>query len=106
MSFEQLGFAATDINDGWGIMAHDAMLTATIAIRKATGRSGALPQATQVRDQLYFLNVPTNSVPGAGGTFQLNPSTGNPVGRPLPVFQLGSGGAPVLVHLYTPPAAP
>jgi hypothetical protein len=104
-SFGRLGFAATDVTDGWGIMAHDAMATATIAIRHATGSPRKLPSTTQVRDQLYYINAPNNSVPGAGGTFQLS-LAGDPVGRPLPVFKLSSGGPPVLVYLYTKPLVP
>jgi hypothetical protein len=102
-SFVAQGFGAADLVDGWAIMAHDALLTAAAAIRNATGSSKGVPTAGGVRDQLYLLNSQINSVPGAGGTFQLSSTSGDPVGRPLPVFQLGPSDSPTLLELYSPP---
>lgn len=36
-------FPAADLNDGWGILAHDAMMTAGSAIREADSNSGGQP---------------------------------------------------------------
>lgn len=102
-AFTNRGFDTADLNDAWGIMAHDAVLTAAIAIRNAVGSTNVIPSPTQVGQQLYELNGPINSVPGADGTFGIDPNTGSPVGRPVPIFELSSAARdPVFTYQATP----
>lgn len=88
-------FPADHLDDGGAIMMHDALLTATQAVRMAAPHGSASPvTAAAVRTQL--LNVNTQYVVrGASGTlsFSKKPSgtdtggTGIPEGKPIPVLQ-------------------
>jgi hypothetical protein len=91
-------FPADHLDGGGAIMMHDALLTASQAIRLAApqGASSLVTTAT-VRTQL--LNINTQSVvQGASGTlsFSKQPSgeetggTGIPEGKPIPVLQYPS----------------
>jgi hypothetical protein len=98
-AFQDRQFAVGDLDDGWAIMSHDALLTATRAIRNAAGQTDVAPNAGSVLGQLYLLKTSKNPVDGAGGTFQLDGDSGDPVGRLLPLFQLDASGR-VPVELY------
>jgi ABC-type branched-subunit amino acid transport system substrate-binding protein len=100
-SFRNLGFEPEHVRTGWAIMSHDAVLAAAKAIRLAAPVQG-LPTPVRVRDSLYLLSSPTNSVPGASGQFRIDPDTGNRVVGRLPVLLLRSSGDPELLGLYTP----
>lgn len=82
-------FGKDDLNNAWAIMAHDAVKTAITAIRGATGQSGALPSITDVADQLGNLNSGMKWVDGAAGRFEIDAKTGNPVGRTVPIMEIG-----------------
>lgn len=69
-------FDKSHLASGWAVMAHDAVLTARLAIRKATGGSQTLPNMRAVGDQLYLFDG-LNVVKGAGGVFCIDPQTGN-----------------------------
>lgn len=105
-AFVGLNFAAADLIDGWAMMAHDAVLTAAKAIRKAVGPSAELPSLESVRSQLYLLNTTTNSVPGATGLIRLDPITGSRIGMQLAVMRLEPGGRPTRLNPYPPTSRP
>jgi ABC-type branched-subunit amino acid transport system substrate-binding protein len=104
-AFDGRGFAPPDLADGWAIMAHDAMLAAAAAIQQPSGTSPILPTAADAWNELPLLNTPQNSVPGAAGTFELDPDSGDPFGRPFPVMELRPDGS-LLVRLLSQPPAP
>lgn len=93
--FERLGFDTADLADGWGVMMHDATLAAVEAIsRTANGlKPGEFPTRQSVRSELERSDRERNAVRGAGGTFRLDATTGNAVGRELPVIEVGPDGA-------------
>lgn len=69
-------FDKSHLASGWAVMAHDAVLTAKQAVRKATGTSRTPPNLRAVGDQLYLF-ASTNVIKGAGGVFRIDPQTGN-----------------------------
>ncbi|MFI9815978.1 hypothetical protein [Saccharothrix variisporea] len=92
--FERLGFDPTDLADGWGVMMHDAMLAIWDVISRASVglKPGDLPTRLDVRAELARSDRDRNQVRGAGGPFTLDATTGNAVGRRLPVIELGPTG--------------
>ncbi|ONI87930.1 hypothetical protein ALI144C_08330 [Actinosynnema sp. ALI-1.44] len=93
--FDRLGFDRRDLDDGWGIMMHDAMLATTESIGQAASGldAGATVTRKEVRAALGRLDRKKNAVNGAGGTFGINATTGNSTGRRLPVIEVGPDGA-------------
>ncbi|MEU4448970.1 hypothetical protein AB0K14_33410 [Actinosynnema sp. NPDC050801] len=93
--FQQLGFDTADLADGWGVMMHDATLAASEAVsRSANGlEAGELPTRQAVRAELERSDRERNQIRGAGGAFTLDATTGNAVGRRLPVIEVGPNGA-------------
>ncbi|MDQ3577211.1 MAG: hypothetical protein M3443_06350, partial [Actinomycetota bacterium] len=93
--FDQLGFPRGDLDDGWGIMMHDAVLATTESINQAASglNAGAAVTRKDVRAALTRLDRTKNAVNGAGGTFGINATTGNSTGRRLPVIEVGPDGA-------------
>ncbi|WP_018656166.1 ABC transporter substrate-binding protein [Actinomadura flavalba] len=87
-----LGFDGAHLRSGWGIMAHDAVLTAVRAVRLASGASGRVPSASQVRNMLYLIKTSSSAVPGASGYVEIDAATGNRVVRRLPVVRLHADG--------------
>lgn len=85
-------FDLADLQNGWAIMAHDAMLTAANAIRKANKGSAGVPTALGVRPFLYLLNDESNRVFGASGSFNINQDSGDVDGRWLPIVELRPDG--------------
>ncbi|MFD9100240.1 ABC transporter substrate-binding protein [Streptomyces virginiae] len=69
-------FDEVHLASGWAVMAHDALLTARLAIRNATGTSQTPPTLRAVGDQLYLFDS-LNVVTGAGGVFRIDPESGN-----------------------------
>ncbi|MEW1639797.1 hypothetical protein AB0469_37770 [Streptomyces sp. NPDC093801] len=61
---------------GWAVMAHDAVLTASLAIRKAVDTPQTPPSVHAVAAQLYLFDS-TNVIRGASGVFRIDPQTGN-----------------------------
>ncbi|MGK5741348.1 hypothetical protein [Micromonospora sp. URMC 103] len=92
--FERLGFDTIDLADGWSVMMHDAMLALSEAIsRTANGlKPGELPTRQSVRSELARSDRERNQVHGAGGTFTLDATTGNAVGRRLPIIEVTPTG--------------
>ncbi len=98
-SFRELGFEPEHLRTGWAIMSHDAFFAAAKAIRRAA-LGQRLPAPAKVRDHLYLLSSPSNSVPGASGEILIHPDTGNRVFTELPVLRLRPGGDPEFLGLY------
>ncbi|MFE3765521.1 hypothetical protein ACFXPI_27600 [Streptomyces sp. NPDC059104] len=69
-------FDRSHLASGWAVMAHDAVLTASIAIRKAIDTPQTPPSVHAVAAQLYLFDS-TNVIRGAGGIFRIDPQTGN-----------------------------
>ncbi len=92
--FQRLGFDPGDLADGWGVMMHDATLAASDAIsRSGNGLpAGQLPNRQAVRAELERSDRERNQVRGAGGAFTIDATTGNAVGRRLPVIEVGPDG--------------
>lgn len=100
------GFDPEDLEDGWAIMTHDAMLAAVTAITRATGQSPTPPTRKDVRIQLYLSNSPTTSVPGAAGTFMFNSTTGDVAGRRLPVMEIQPDNSFIVRGVFDQPVSP
>jgi hypothetical protein len=82
-------------------MTHDALLTATKAIRLATAPPVSVPTPAEVLSNLYHLDS-ANTVPGASGTFTfVEANNGDPAGKPVFVLQVRPSGPPVLLATYT-----
>ncbi|MFF3087724.1 hypothetical protein ACFVRB_22130 [Streptomyces nojiriensis] len=77
---------------GWAVMAHDSLVTATLAIRNAVDPPQKPPTVYAVRAQLYLFAT-TNVIEGAGGIFRIDPQTGNRISTHTPqVVRLGPPG--------------
>ncbi|MFE9637116.1 hypothetical protein [Streptomyces sp. NPDC006463] len=57
-------------------MAHDAVLTVSLAIRNAIDKPQTPPSVHAVAAQLYLFDT-TNVIRGAGDVFRIDPQTGN-----------------------------
>ncbi len=81
-------FSRSDLETGWAIVAHDAVLTATTAIWKGTDGGGTttptLPNLFAVRDQLGLFITNNGLISGASGTFNIDPETGDRVDSRAP----------------------
>ncbi|MFF8265192.1 ABC transporter substrate-binding protein [Streptomyces virginiae] len=86
-------FDTGHLDSGWAVMAHDAIVTATLAIRNAVDPPQKPPTVYAVRAQLYLFET-TNVIEGASGIFRIDPQTGN----------RNSTHTPQVVRLGTPSA--
>ncbi|MQY05917.1 hypothetical protein [Actinomadura macrotermitis] len=86
--FTDRGFPAADVDDGWAVMAHDAMFTATRCTRMAAGNRDKPPAPDAVVRQCRGVTSSNNSIPGATGFFQLDSTTGDRVGGLPPVVDI------------------
>jgi hypothetical protein len=85
------GFRPSDWRDAWGLMPHDALLTAAQAVRLAAGpQGGTVPSPRDVAGLLYNLHS-ANKVEGASGPIEID-GNGNPTPRAMPVIELGPDG--------------
>ncbi|MGH3378109.1 MAG: ATP-binding protein, partial [Actinoallomurus sp.] len=85
------GFRASDRRDAWGLMTHDALLTAAQAARLAAGPQGrTVPSAKDVAGLLYNLHS-ANKVEGASGPIEID-ADGNPAAHAIPVVRLAADG--------------
>lgn len=91
----------TQLNDGYAVMTHDALLTAANAIRLATQPPVTVPTAAQVLGNQYHMDA-ANTVPGASGTLTfVEADNGNAAGKPVFVLQLRPSDVPILRYTYT-----
>ncbi|WP_131732927.1 hypothetical protein [Actinomadura formosensis] len=84
-AYTKAPFPRSDLDTGWAITAHDAVLTATTAIRKAIENATtphALPNLFGVCNQLGLLK--DAGINGASGYFSIDPNTGDRIDRQLP----------------------
>ncbi|MBH0779363.1 ABC transporter substrate-binding protein [Nocardia bovistercoris] len=82
-----LGGDSLDSADAYTCLAHDAVLTATQAIRLAT-RNPRLPKPPDVLTQLRNLNT-AYAIPGCSGTLSYNTtSNGAPMGTPIQIVTI------------------
>lgn len=100
--FDTLGFARADLDAGWSIMAHDAILTIAQAVRSAAGDAGRIPPPQSVAEQLGLMSTPSTAVPGASGPIRLDQATGNRYDLRIPVLRFVPGGQPKVLGAYTP----
>lgn len=90
----------TELDDGYAIMTHDALLTAAKEIRLSAGRPVKVPKPAQVLGSQFHMDA-ANTVRGASGTFTfVEQNNGNPAGKPVFVLRIGSSGPPVQVYKY------
>ncbi|MGV9298991.1 hypothetical protein [Amycolatopsis sp. NPDC003676] len=96
-----LGFSVTDLDTGEGILAHDAMMVAVTAARRAAAGNAD----TVVRTPLSQIGLIEemrcrNAVRGASGTIQFSPDQsqyGNPVEKPVPIVEIRADGSTATV---------
>ncbi|MFI7636192.1 ABC transporter substrate-binding protein [Nonomuraea sp. NPDC049400] len=94
-AYRDLGFDKEHLATGWGIMAHDAVLTAAQAVRRAAGGSGKDPVTPgDVAGFLPLFAQPNTAVSGASGPVMFDSATGNRLRLQLPVLQFRQGGPP------------
>lgn len=91
--FDEEGFATVDLDDGWGVMMHDAMLAMSEAVSHASiGLKPGEVTRKLVRSALGRSDSERTEIHGAGGDFTLDATTGNAVGRRLPVMEVSPTG--------------
>ncbi|MGW5349001.1 ABC transporter substrate-binding protein [Streptomyces sp. NPDC004031] len=106
-TYQQL-FPKGYLGDGNAMMAHDATLTATAAIR-LTQQTQPLPDA--VLNELGALQG-EYAVEGASGpiqftaNYQTSHTGSNPVGKPIPIIRLTAQGTPRVLTVKWPGQAP
>ncbi|MBN9742390.1 hypothetical protein DMP23_14970 [Amycolatopsis sp. A1MSW2902] len=96
-----LTFSVADLGSGEGILAHDAMMVAVMAARRAANGNAD----TVVRTPLSQIGLIEemrcqNAVQGASGTIQFSPDQaqyGNPVEKPFPVVEIRADGSTTTV---------
>ncbi|MGW0806625.1 ABC transporter substrate-binding protein [Nonomuraea sp. NPDC002799] len=94
-TYRGLGFDKEHLGTGWGIMAHDAVLAAAQAVRRAAGPSGKDPVTPgDVAGILRLFAQPNTAVSGASGRVMFDSATGNRLGLRLPVLRFRQGGTP------------
>lgn len=84
-AYTKARFPISDLDTGWAITAHDAVLTAVTAIRKAVENvttPRALPNLFGVCNQLGLLK--DTGINGASGYFSIDPTTGDRINRNVP----------------------
>ncbi|HZB33034.1 MAG TPA: hypothetical protein VE465_22940 [Streptosporangiaceae bacterium] len=100
--FDNLGFARADLDTGWAIMGHDAVLTIAQATRTASGNAGNIPPPQSVADQLSLMSTSTTATLGASGPIRLDRATGDRHDLRIPVLRFVPGGRPQVLDVYTP----
>ncbi|MFI9597092.1 ABC transporter substrate-binding protein [Nonomuraea sp. NPDC052265] len=94
-TYRKLKFDEQDLGTGWGIMAHDSVLAAAQAVRRAAGASGR-DEVTpgSVSGILPLFALPNTAVSGASGPVMFDSRTGNRLGLALPVLRFRQGAPP------------
>lgn len=100
--FGKLTFTPADLDTGWAIMAHDAVLTIAQAVAIASGDNGTVPPPQSVADELRLMVSSNTAVLGASGPIRLDPVTGDRYGMRIPVLQFVPGGKQNVLGVYTP----
>ncbi|WP_433274347.1 ABC transporter substrate-binding protein [Actinosynnema sp. CS-041913] len=92
-------FGAGALGDDGGIMAYDAMLTATTAIQRASGVPGQRVTAAEVLQTFNSLNG-QNAIAGASGLLSYD-NDGTAHQKVVPLLRLDPSGKPEFVELVT-----
>jgi len=96
-----LGFALPDLAGGGAILAHDAMMVAVTAARRAAaGNADSVVRAPLSQIGLIEEMRCNNSIPGASGTIEYSPDQsqyGNPVNKPVPIVEIHADGTTATV---------
>jgi hypothetical protein len=85
-------FNPADLDSGWAVMGHDAVVSASRAIRNAA-QSVPRPTLVDVRAALRQFNAASNPMPGASGEFWFDETTGDRVGPAPPAMKLSPEAA-------------
>lgn len=96
-----LTFPVADLSSGEGILAHDAMMVAVMAARRAAN-GNADPVVRTPLSQIGLIEEMRcqNAVQGASGTIQFSPDQaqyGNPVEKPFPIVEIRADGSTATV---------
>jgi len=101
--FTANGDYGTALDDGYAIMTHDAVLTASKAIRLATLPPVTIPTPAQTLGEQFHI-LAGDTIEGASGSLSFQESNnGNPSGKPVFVLRLNPSGPPTLLHIYVTP---
>lgn len=95
-------FPRESLDDGFALIAHDAVATAVTGARRTFRPGGPAVAATDVRAALSNM-YGANEVPGVSGRISFD-MVGNPIDKPVPVLQLRPDGPPTLLSLARPGA--
>lgn len=106
-----LAYSVADLGSGEGILAHDAMMVAVTAARRAAnGDASTVVHAPMSQIGLIEEMRCQNAVPGASGTIQFSSDQaqyGNPVEKPFPIVEIRADGSTATVwNKALTPAAP
>lgn len=96
-----LAFGLPDLRTGEAILAHDAMVVAVTAARRAAGGSAATVVLAPL-SQIGFIEEMrcTNAILGASGRIEYSPDQaqyGNPVDKPVPIVEIRADGSTATV---------
>lgn len=112
---KRLGYPATDLRSGQAMITHDAALVAITAARRADrGADNSADGGVVVRDpssQIGFIEEMrcANTVAGASGWIEFGADRahyGNPIGKPVPIVEIGANGSTRTVPGVTAPGGP
>ncbi|MBB5957936.1 ABC-type branched-subunit amino acid transport system substrate-binding protein [Saccharothrix tamanrassetensis] len=92
-------FGTASLGDDGGIMAYDAMLTATTAIQRASGVPGQRVTTAEVLQTFHSLNG-ESSIAGASGLLSYD-NDGTAHQKVVPLLKLDRSGKPEFVALVT-----
>ncbi|MGW4397707.1 ABC transporter substrate-binding protein [Amycolatopsis nivea] len=96
-----LTFSIADLGSGEGILAHDAMMVAVMAARRAAnGNADTVARTPLSQIGLIEEMRCQNAVQGASGTIQFSPDQaqyGNPVEKPFPIVEIRADGSTATV---------
>lgn len=99
--FRQTFGPTSQLADGQAMIAHDALLTATSAVRLAAQDTGTVSPHT-VLDAFHNLHG-TQAVDGVTGVIDLDPRTGRAVGKPFALVRIEpDGDEPTLLRVVFP----
>lgn len=93
--FTNMGFDGADLDTGWAITEHDAVLAASKAVRLASGNSQSIPAPNRVLEMLRLIQSKTYAVPGATGQVKFQQNGNEVLPSPPPILRFNPGGRPV-----------
>lgn len=97
-------FPGQSLDDGYAIMAYDAVMTAVTAIRQPNGSSGSVGSPGAVLQGFKRLHGP-DAVAGASGWISLAP-VGNSINKAVPIMGVAPDGKAQFLQLSSPSGTP